>query len=286
MKFKSFIIAIALIGIFLLTSCGHQVSTIGLGTGFSIGGGEYGSIRYGDGLFGNFITKDGVSFKAELDSTTGFSYDPTSNTYKGIKSIQYEIAPQINGYAVDFAQKNPEVAKLYYDALVKYYENKKDIATSPETKPMISEEKSKQATTSVAETLKKAIDKAKSLINNKEANEGKEATFQCDGNCNYDNLTGNADITYQLSIAMKLLSYDGYSHKMDNTGEYYTTTLEHFITQLAGLQSKGRKETPLRVKYVTVKDGVITRLMFAYVRDDGTIEDVDCPSCIAIPDPE
>ena len=252
---------------------------VGIGTGFRAGGGEYG-INYGEGLFGTFVTKDGIRFKAELDSTTGFSYDPSTNSYKGIRSVEYSLPPQITGYAVDFAKENPEVAKAYYEALVKYYDVKKDDVSS--NAPLISDEKSESSSSSMADILKKAIDKAKSIVSNKEADEGEGAVFQCNGNCEYDDLTGNSDIEYQLSIAMKLLSYNGYNNKFETTGETYTQSLEHFITQLVQYRALGNKTTPLRVKYVTVKDGDITRLMYIHFNEDGTTEDVDCPSCIAL----
>lgn len=111
---------IATFGIMLMTGCSHNVGTIGFGTGFRAGSSEYG-INYGEGLFGTFVTKDGIKFRAELDSTTGFSYDPSTNSYKGIRAVEYSLPPQITGYAVDFAKDNPEVAKAYYDALMKYY---------------------------------------------------------------------------------------------------------------------------------------------------------------------
>ena len=128
---------IAVIGILLMTSCSHNVSTIGFGTGFRAGSSEYG-INYGEGLFGTFVTKDGIRFKAELDSTTGFSYDPSTNSYKGIRSVEYSLPPQITGYAVDFAKENPEVAKAYYEALMKYYGCDKQ---STEEKPATESEK-------------------------------------------------------------------------------------------------------------------------------------------------
>ena len=114
------IIFIATFGIMLMTGCSHNVGTLGIGTGFRTGGGEYG-INYTEGLFGTFVTKDGIKFRAELDSTTGFSYDPSTNSYKGIRAVEYSLPPQITGYAVDFAKENPEVAKAYYEALMKYY---------------------------------------------------------------------------------------------------------------------------------------------------------------------
>ena len=142
----------------LLSSCGHNISNIGFGTGWRVGNGEYG-FAYGEGLMGTFVTKDGVKFKAEIDSNTGLTYDPTSHTYKGIKSVEYSLPPQITGYAVDFAKENPEVAKLYYDALIKFYETQKEIATSPESKPLISDDKSKTAAQATVEIIKAVIEK-------------------------------------------------------------------------------------------------------------------------------
>ena len=274
-------ISVAFVAVFvmLMAGCSHNVGMVGIGTGFRAGGGEYG-INYGEGLFGTFVTKDGIRFKAELDSTTGFSYDPTTNSYKGIRSVEYSLPPQITGYAVDFAKDNPEVAKAYYEALSKYYDVRKEDVSS--NAPLISDDKSKEATTSIADTIREAIDKAKSIISKREADEGKEAVFQCNGNCEYNDLTGNSDIEYQLSIAMRLLSYDGYANKFKSTGETYTQTLEHFITQLVQYRALGNKTTPMRVRHVTVKEGVITRLMYICFKDDGTTFDVECPSCVVM----
>ena len=275
------LISFAFVAVFvmLMAGCSHNVGMVGIGTGFRAGGGEYG-INYGEGLFGTFVTKDGIKFKAELDSTTGFSYDPSTNSYKGIRSVEYSLPPQITGYAVDFAKDNPEVAKAYYEALSKYYDVRKEDVSS--NAPLISDEKSKEATASIADTIREAIDKAKSIISRKEADGGEGAVFQCNGNCEYSDLTGNSDIEYQLSIAMRLLSYDGHASKFKSTGETYTQTLEHFVTQLVQYRALGNRTTPLRVKHVTVKDGVITRLMYICFKDDGTTFDVECPSCVVM----
>ena len=275
------LISVAFVAVFamLMAGCSHNVGMVGIGTGFRAGGGEYG-INYGEGLFGTFVTKDGIKFKAELDSTTGFSYDPSTNSYKGIRSVEYSLPPQITGYAVDFAKDNPEVAKAYYEALSKYYDVRKEDVSS--NAPLISDEKSKEATVSIADTIREAIDKAKSIISRKEADGGEGAVFQCDGNCEYSDLTGNSDIEYQLSIAMRLLSYDGHASKFKSTGETYTQTLEHFVTQLVQYRALGNRTTPLRVKCVTVREGVITRLMYICFKDDGTTFDVECPSCVVM----
>lgn len=256
----------------LLAGCGHNVGMVGLGTGFRVGGQGYG-VSYGDGLFGTFVAKDGVKFRADLDSTQGFSYDPGSHTYKGIKSVEYSVAPQITGYAVDFAKDNPEVAKEYYKSLVKYYEIAKQ--TKEVEKPLVSDEKSKEATTSVADIIKKAVEKAKSYIDGKgEA----EEVFVCDGNCHYEDISGHDSITYQMSAVTKLLTYDGYTNKFADTGEYYTTALEHLLTQLVRCKEKGKDTTPMRIKRVKVEDKVITDLLFV-MRQDGKEIDTTCPSC-------
>ena len=265
----------------LCASCGHNVGMIGVGTGFRVGGGEYG-LSYGDGLFGTFVARDGITFKAELDSTEGFSYDPSSNTYKGIKSVEYSVSPQINGYAVDFAKDNPEVAKAYYEALGKYYESQRQ--TAPAAKTLISDEKSKAATASVTTVLAKAIAAARSVVFGKEKTDGKDSVFTCDGDCEYKDLAGNADIAYQLSIATKLLEYDGDKGRFADTGESYKTTLEHFISELLFYKGGGHKNTPLRVKCVTVKGKVITDLLYVYVKRDGTSNDITCPSCVFMSD--
>ena len=276
------LISFAFVAVFvmlLMAGCGHNVGMVGIGTGFRAGGSGYG-INYGEGLFGTFVTKDGIKFKAEIDSTTGFSYDPSTNSYKGIRSIEYSLPPQITGYAVDFAKENPDVAKTYYEALNKYYDVRKEDVSS--NAPLISDDKSDSSSSKIAEILKKAVEKAKSIISKKEEDEGEEAVFQCNGNCEYNDLTGNSDIEYQLSIAMRLLSYDGHASKFKSTGETYTQTLEHFITQLVQYRALGNKTTPMRVKHVTVKDGVITKLMYIYFKDDGTTFDVECPSCVVM----
>lgn len=128
---------IATFGILLMTGCSHNVGTLGIGTGFRTGGGEYG-INYTEGLFGTFVTKDGIKFRAELDSTTGITYDPSTNSYKGIRAVEYSLPPQITGYAVDFAKENPEVAKAYYEALIKYY----GCGTTEEKKEPVAESES------------------------------------------------------------------------------------------------------------------------------------------------
>lgn len=277
----TFLVGVLAALVLATSGCGHQAFIAGMGTGFRVGGPEYG-VNYGEGFFATLVTRDAVSFKAELDSTQGFSYDPASNTYKGIKSIEYSVGPQANGYSAEFAGKNPEVAKAYYEALGKYYDARKDAGAVQ--KPLISDEKSKEASKSISEVIKDALAKAKSIVDGRSSEKGEAAVFSCDGDCDFADLTGNASIEYQLSIATKLLEYDGDQKTFESTGERYKTTLEHFISELVYYRGRGHVNTPLRVKYATVENGVITKLMYAYFPKDAPAREVDCPSCVFMND--
>lgn len=274
------IIAVMLIGVLFIVmcaGCGHNVSQVGMGSAFRLGSGEF-SLSYTDGLFLNSVNRENMSFEAELDSTVGASYDPVTGTFKGIKSIAVETGPQITGYTADLAKQSPEAVSAYYDALKAYYQSK----TPPQ--PLISDEKSKTATKSVTDILKTALAAARDIVDGKEEAEGKDSVFVCDGDCEYSDLTGNADIGWQLSIATKLLEYDGEQGRFADTGENYKTTLEHFIAEILFYKGRGHKATPLRVKRVAVKGGVITDLLYAYIKRDGTANDITCPSCVFMND--
>jgi hypothetical protein len=263
----------------MLTDCGHNIAQWGAGSSFRLGSGEF-SLSYTDGLFLNSVNRENTIITAEIDSTVGASYDPVTGTFKGIKGITMETGPQLTGYTVDAAKQSPEAVSAYYDALKAYYESK---AGKP-AQPLISDEKSKSATKSVTDILKTALAAARDIVDGKEEAEGKDSVFVCDGDCEYADLTGNADIGWQLSIATKLLEYDGEQGRFPDTGENYKTTLEHFIAEILFYKGRGHKNTPLRVKYVTVENKTIVKLMYAYVKRDGTSTDVECPSCVAMLD--
>lgn len=118
---KLVVFMIALVVCLILTSCSHNASLLGIGSALRVGSGEA-SIWYGDGFFLNSVSRENVKFNAELDSTMGVVKDPENGSYKGIKSLSFEVGPQLGGYARELGEKNPEALKSYYDALAKYYE--------------------------------------------------------------------------------------------------------------------------------------------------------------------
>lgn len=263
----------------MLCSCGHNVSQLGMGSAFRLGSGEF-SLSYYDGLFLNSVNRENMRFEAEIDSTVGASYDPVTGSFKGIKSISVETGPQITGYTADLAKASPEAVASYYDALKAYYES---LDKTP-VQSLISEEKSKEATKGAADIIKAALKAARGVVDDKEESEGSDSVFSCDGNCDYKDLSDNADIGYQLSIATTLLEYNGEEHRFPDTDENYQTTLEHFIAEIMFYKGRGHRNTPLRVKRVKVAGGVIVDLMYVYVKRDGTSYDVTCPSCVFMDD--
>lgn len=91
---------------------------------------------------------------------------------------------------------------------------------------------------------------------------------------------GNGSIEYQLALAIKLSKMDGKQYAMKGTKETYELTLKHFIVALVEHKAKGDETTPLRIKRATVKDGVITDLMYSVEQEDGSRIEEECPSCV------
>lgn len=173
-------IPLFVLGIAFMQGCAHNVHQLGAGSEFRVGSGEF-SLSYKDGLFLNSVNRENTNITAEIDSTVGASYDPVTGTFKGIKSISIETGPQFNGYTVDAAKQSPEAVAAYYDALKAYYESK---AGKP-AQPLISDEKSKEASESVSDIIKAAIEKAAGKVSeDKEPADDADNADDCaDGSC-------------------------------------------------------------------------------------------------------
>lgn len=117
---KHLLAIITLCTMVLLTSCGHNMNLSGVGTFFRIGNAEA-NLLYADGLIASAATRENTSIQFDIDSNAGFSFDPTTNTYKGVKSMRIICGPQATGYYVDLAEKSPEAAAAYSASVVEYY---------------------------------------------------------------------------------------------------------------------------------------------------------------------
>lgn len=87
----------------------------------------------------------------------------------------------------------------------------------------------------------------------------------------------NGSVEYQIAIAYKLSKLDG--SKMFEGGNTYAVELRHFVVRMVELESEGKTQTPLRIKYAKVEDEKIEELMFSLLTDEGELVDIDCVNC-------
>ena len=124
-KIKSLIIfgVATLILTLIATGCSHNTGAFTIGTRINAGVDPQNvtaNISYTDGLNVVDISRENSSWDLEIDSNNGVSVDGSSGTIKGIKRIRRDVGPQITGYLVDLAEKNPEMAKNYVESM-KYF---------------------------------------------------------------------------------------------------------------------------------------------------------------------
>ena len=113
----------------VLSGCGHNTGTFHIGNRFNAGldpQNATANVSYSDGLSVVDVSRENSSWDVEVDADGGVSVDTKSGTIKGVKRIKREVGPQITGYLVDLAKKDPEMAKMYLEALKNYwmYKNK------------------------------------------------------------------------------------------------------------------------------------------------------------------
>lgn len=103
--------------------------------------------------------------------------------------------------------------------------------------------------------------------------------FVCNGkSCSYSDLSAHTEVTYLRTITDTLLQYDG-NKKMQETGETYKETLQHFSTMLDTYEHFGEKTSKVAILRATVENGVIEDLMYCAWDSEGGIYEVQCPNC-------
>lgn len=124
---KTMLFVGAVIAAVIMTGCGHNTETFHIGTRFNAGldpQNATANISYTDGLNVVDVSRENSSWDVEVDADGGVSVDTKSGTIKGVKRIKREVGPQITGYLVDLAKKDPEMAKMYIEALKNYWQYK------------------------------------------------------------------------------------------------------------------------------------------------------------------
>lgn len=122
---KLFMAAVALAaGIATLTGCGHNTGAFIIGTHLNAGldpQNATANVSYTDGLNVVDVSRENSSWEVQVDADNGISYDTKTGTVKGVKSLRREIGPQITGRLVELAEKDPEMARMYVEAVKNYW---------------------------------------------------------------------------------------------------------------------------------------------------------------------
>ena len=267
---KHIILVLAIVSALFLASCAHHAAFMGAGQKLSFGSPEYGQISYFDGVGAVSVGKENTRITISSDSTAGISFDPSTNTLKGISEMSFETGPQVTGYIKDAP---PETVKAYYSAVKAYYQSRQPAATIPA-------EKSTKATSDVSSVLKAAVASLYSRI------KMSDEPFECkDGNCTLTDLKAIGTTSYHASVASKLLTYADASEKPAEEGDHTNyDNLVAFVARMAKLQAEGKSTTRLRINSATVKDNKLTALEIGFENSDGQWETTDCVECIAFDD--
>lgn len=132
---KKIIIALtAIAAALLLPGCSHNTGAFTLGTRVNLGidpQNATANLSYTDGLNVVDVSRENASWDIEIDADNGVSVDDSTGTVKGVKRLRRDVGPQITGYLVDLADKNPEMAKAYVEVMKLYWQYR--LTTKPET---------------------------------------------------------------------------------------------------------------------------------------------------------
>lgn len=112
MKIIAMIIAAAV----LLAGCSHNPAVFTLGKRTNVGfdpGQLSANVSWTDGLNIVDVPRENSSFEIEVDEQTGLSFDPATNTVRGVRRITRRTGVQVTGYLVDLAKESPEAALEY-----------------------------------------------------------------------------------------------------------------------------------------------------------------------------
>lgn len=105
--------------------CSHNTGAFTIGTRVNAGldpQNATANLSYTDGLNVVDVSRENSSWDIEIDSENGVSVDSSSGAVKGVKRLRREVGPQITGYLVDLAKKEPEMAKTYMTAMQLYWQ--------------------------------------------------------------------------------------------------------------------------------------------------------------------
>lgn len=260
-RIESVCLVLACVSTLFLASCSHQGQMAASGKIFRVGG-EGCSIMYVNGLLTVAGTRENAETMVEANDNDAIG---NPSDVKTIRTVRFRTGPIISGYAVDMAKVCP-------DAAVKYVENMPELNKT--TVEPVKTEPAKESSSIVKPILQKI----------KDAIGGDDQAKVIVGDGTYTALAKDRSIKYQSSLCTELLAYADDEVVMPGSGEGLKSTLIHFAGRLGQLVAKKKDVTKMRISKATIEGGRLTYLIYLLEREDGTEEEVDCPSCFEIED--
>lgn len=122
---KMFVLLGAFLMMICAAGCGHNTGAFTIGTRVNAGfdpQNATANISYTDGLNVVDVSRENSSWDIQVDADNGVSIDTKTGAVKGVKRLKREIGPQITGRLVELAEKDPEMAKMYVEAMRNYWQ--------------------------------------------------------------------------------------------------------------------------------------------------------------------
>lgn len=125
---KAILISAAALAV-IAAGCGHNTGAFTIGTRVNAGldpQNATANISYTDGLSVVDVSRENSSWEVQVDADNGVSYDAKTGAIKGVKCLRREIGQQITGRLVELAAKDPEMARMYIEAVRNYWQYRND----------------------------------------------------------------------------------------------------------------------------------------------------------------
>ena len=232
----------------------HNANTVADGKGWRFGTPEF-NLLFVRGTVNTTIGRENV--ESVVETNNGDSVSNPSGSFRGLTTARFRTGPQITGYLKDIAKEDPETVKAYINAMPKLNKAMWDV---------------KQSEPVDAPSIQEMADKTKELIN----------PFDCNGDCDLQNLWKNNTIAYQQAVATKLLNYTDEKSGWEGDADTFRQSLRMFLVRMAQLTAKGKTTTQMRVKYAVIKSNQIVDLNYVMIEPDGNEFDTHCPECVLL----
>lgn len=229
----------------------HNVHQVADGKVFRLGTPEF-NLLFVRGTVTTTIARENT--EAVMETNNGDAVGKPTGTFRGLTTVRFRTGPQMTGYLKDVAKRDPVTARKYVEQMPGLNKAQWDVKQE----------------TPVDVNIEDASKKAEEIVN----------PFECDGNCDLQDLWKNNTIAYQNAVAVKLLNYTDDKATFPDSKTTFYHSLQSFITRLAKLTVRGRTVTQMRIKEVTIRDNQIKDMLFIMIEPDGNTFDTTCPECV------